>query len=198
MIDPQANTATVYLNVCPGGGIGPVTPNLPTGAPPIPSITETTGGYWYGGTGQTYLGGAFFEHSAGYVPGSNGAGDTLTRDWCENVQNVDTFPSLGFGQMANDMHWMSLHCDMPEVENTAFDYTAAQRWAAAEASNALFQAWLCWINPTAAQEHPNLHSHTWSEHIFNYFHGGDINICELRDSGCQATQTCTEAGHPAG
>lgn len=35
-IVPQTNTAKVWLNVCPGGGSAPVSPNLPTGAPPAP------------------------------------------------------------------------------------------------------------------------------------------------------------------
>lgn len=32
-IVPQTNAAFVWLNVCPGGTLGPTTPNLPTGAP---------------------------------------------------------------------------------------------------------------------------------------------------------------------
>lgn len=40
LIVPQTNTASVWLNLCPpGGGLGPATPNLPTGAPDIPAIT---------------------------------------------------------------------------------------------------------------------------------------------------------------
>jgi hypothetical protein len=39
--EPIANTAEVYFNVCPGGGgVGPVTPNLPTVTAPGPSISK--------------------------------------------------------------------------------------------------------------------------------------------------------------
>lgn len=153
--------------------------------------------YYYGGYGETYTGAQNFKHTKAYVRGSNGATDNTTRDWCENVQGNYGFPSL-VSQSANDMHWMSLSCSMPEVVNTGFKYSSAERWAATEAWNALYQFWLCWTNPIAAETYPNLHLHSWSEGIFNYFHGPDYQNCELYGHGCNTMQSCTEAGHPAG
>ncbi|OWP06605.1 hypothetical protein B2J93_5084 [Marssonina coronariae] len=40
MIEPHENKATVMLNVCPGGKLGPVTPTPQTGAPPVPAISK--------------------------------------------------------------------------------------------------------------------------------------------------------------
>jgi hypothetical protein len=169
-----------------------VTPNLPSGAPPLPdqayppgSTPPTNSGYWFGGTGLNYVGGRFFQHSSTYVPGSNGKDDPSTRDWCENVQGNTNFPAL-VDNPANDMSWMSLHCDMPEVQNDGKDYLPAERWAATKAQNALYQAWLCWIDYGENNDvHPNLHDDSWSNQVYNYFHSGDTNECEVFDSGCE-------------
>ncbi|PBP16288.1 hypothetical protein BUE80_DR012963 [Diplocarpon rosae] len=41
MIEPHKNTASVYLNVCPGGTLGPAPPTPQTGAPPVPAIFKS-------------------------------------------------------------------------------------------------------------------------------------------------------------
>ncbi|KAK2624027.1 hypothetical protein QTJ16_006661 [Diplocarpon rosae] len=41
MIEPHKNTASVYLNVCPGGTLGPAPPTPQTGAPPVPAISKS-------------------------------------------------------------------------------------------------------------------------------------------------------------
>jgi hypothetical protein len=83
-----------------------------------------------------YFGAMFLEHSKTYVPGSNGT-IPYTRDWCENVQAIDQ-PVGGFPrdkqQSANNMGWMSIHCDIPEIKNIGFKYTARERWAVSTVS----------------------------------------------------------------
>lgn len=70
VVEPATNKAWTWFNVCPGGGVGPITPNLPSGAPPVPVIgSGSIGGN--GGTATTGSSGGTTttaeEDGSGYV-----------------------------------------------------------------------------------------------------------------------------------
>jgi len=37
-VEPASNKAWTWFNVCPGSGVGPTVPDLPTGAPAAPTV----------------------------------------------------------------------------------------------------------------------------------------------------------------
>ncbi|KAF7561563.1 hypothetical protein G7046_g2578 [Stylonectria norvegica] len=208
-VDPVTGAVKQWQNDCPGGSPGTPTSGTSSTASKSssPTSASTQSGYYFGGT--------FLEHSSGYVPNSDGT-QSGTRDWCQNVQLADQ-PQGGYpveaSKGANDLGWMSVSCSIPEVVNTGLKYTARQRWEvshledmrerevltkaqAADAMNALLAFRICW--KTEEQANALIEKQSWSQGLFNYFHGPDNQHCELYQHGCDEYQKCSEEGHAAG
>ncbi|RDL39921.1 uncharacterized protein BP5553_04261 [Venustampulla echinocandica] len=125
-------------------------------------------------------------------------GDTVDNNSCFNDPNLPAPQPKSLGGL--DHNWMTLHCDIPEVANVGGKYSPRERWVAAQATNALAAAQICWI----MSKDQTANKFTFSQSVSNFIHGKDGMKCEILDasggslSGCSETSVCDEAGHAAG
>lgn len=130
------------------------------------------------------------------------ASEEETQPFCLNEQNPQPPYPVQRNYGPFDKGWMSIGCSIPEIVNTAGAYTREQRWDAADATNALKRAYVCYEGIRASQ----LPSKDWSfsRAVSNFFHGVDGLQCEIIDwsggttSRCASPVDCSEAGHAAG
>ena len=125
-----------------------------------------------------------------------GAG-LFTDPFCINEQNVNgKYKKTGIFLSKG---WMSVSCTEPSVVNLGGNFRPDERWDNADATAALYWAWICYARTQNFSKNPTALALSFSQTVSNFLNGPDGFKCELLDeSSCNGGNLCKEEGHAAG